>query len=41
MIETINKQPYVAPATEVIEVKTEGIICGSGDRQYYDPINIP
>ena len=32
------KQPYEAPVTLVIEVKTEGIICGSGsknDYQYY------
>ena len=42
MIETTtSKLPYEAPATEVVEVKNEGIICGSGDRQYYDPINIP
>lgn len=32
------KQTYEAPAVLVVEVKTEGIICGSGntnDYQYY------
>ena len=36
MIETINKQPYVAPATEVVEIKTEGYIL-AGSKPDYDP----
>lgn len=27
---TKNRQMYEAPATEVVEVKAEGVICGSG-----------
>jgi hypothetical protein len=31
------KQPYEAPTVLVVEVKTEGIICGSmKDYKYYD-----
>ena len=38
-MEEILRQVYEAPVTLVIEVKAEGIICGSGsknDYQYYD-----
>ena len=35
-MEVNNKQPYVTPATEILEVKNEGIICASKDG--YDPI---
>ena len=38
MMEEELKQPYEAPTVLVVEVKTEGIICGSGgtnDYQYY------
>ena len=34
MIETINKQPYVAPATEVVEIKTEGYILQASKPDY-------
>ena len=30
-MEVNNKQPYETPATEILEVKNEGIICTSGD----------
>lgn len=37
MIETTtNKLPYEAPATEIYEVKTEGIVCGSGGTEDYN-----
>ena len=32
------KQPYEAPSVEVLVVKSEGIICGSGGTQDY---NVP
>ncbi len=41
MIETTtNKLPYETPATEVVEVKSEGIVCTSGDN-YGNEYNIP
>jgi hypothetical protein len=33
-METKRTDLYEAPATEVVEVKTEGIICGSKDPNY-------
>ncbi len=30
-MEVNNKQPYETPATESLGVKSEGIICASGD----------
>ncbi len=33
------KEPYEAPEVEVLEVKSEGIICGSGDTEKYGPGN--
>lgn len=35
-METIKKELYEAPSTTVVEVKTEGIVCGSPDY-YYKP----
>lgn len=26
-----NYEPYVAPASTVVEVKAEGVVCASGD----------
>ena len=33
------KQPYEAPTVLVVEVKTEGIICGSGSTNDYNYYN--
>jgi len=35
-METIKKEHYEAPSTMVLEVKTEGIVCGSpyGTQDY-------
>ena len=35
-METQPKAPYTAPETEVLEVRTEGIICGSGGLNDYN-----
>lgn len=32
----MEKELYEAPVMEVIEVKTEGVICGSGAQQNYE-----
>lgn len=34
-MEVNDKWPYEAPAVEVVEVNTEGIICESGNRDGY------
>jgi hypothetical protein len=34
-----GKEPYAAPEVEVLEVKSEGIICGSGGTEQYTPGN--
>lgn len=37
-----NKLPYEAPAIEVVEVRNEGIVCGSGGTEDYNknsPLN--
>ena len=31
-----KKEPYVAPEVEVLEVKSEGIICASGEDIVWD-----
>ena len=31
-----EKELYDAPSTEVLEVKYEGVICASGDRNDYE-----
>ena len=37
-MERKEKEFYEAPSTKVIEVRHEGVICGSlGDRGNYDP----
>lgn len=36
MIPTEAKSVYEAPATAVVEVKTEGIVCLSGGLQNYN-----
>ena len=36
-MEVKNKVTYEAPAMLVVEVKTEGIICGSQDRSIGNP----
>lgn len=35
----MKKKPfYVSPASEVVELKTSGVLCGSGtDGNFYDP----
>lgn len=41
-MEVNDKRPYEAPAVEVLEVKTEGIICSSGGTEDYNknsPLN--
>lgn len=38
-MEEIHEQAYEAPVTLVIEVKTEGIICGSGSTNDYNYYN--
>lgn len=35
----LGKEPYAAPEVEVLEVKSEGIICGSNDPKYSNPWN--
>ena len=30
-----SKAPYVAPETEAVEVRSEGVICGSGGTENY------
>ena len=35
-METKHKELYESPWTEVLEVKTEGVICQSGKRSPYD-----
>ena len=30
-METKKKKEYAAPVTDVVELKTEGVLCGSGD----------
>ena len=34
-MKTNNKSTYDAPATTVVEVKTEGVVCSSTDRDPY------
>ena len=34
-METNNKELYEAPSTTVVDVKFEGIICGSGGTEDY------
>lgn len=34
-----DRELYDAPEVEVLEVKSEGIICGSGDTEKYGPGN--
>ena len=35
-MESIEKEQYVAPAIEVVEVKSEGVICASGEDFEWD-----
>ena len=37
-----TRQPYEAPAVEIVPVRSEGIICGSGGTEDYNknsPLN--
>jgi len=34
-----DRELYEAPEVEVLEVKSEGIICGSGETEQYGPGN--
>jgi hypothetical protein len=34
-----DRELYDAPEVEVLEVKSEGIICGSGETEQYGPGN--
>lgn len=38
-MENKKKKTYATPTTDVVEVKTERILCGSGDPQFYNPFN--
>lgn len=31
-----EKENYITPATEAVDVRTEGVICASGDPQDYN-----
>ena len=30
----MKKETYIKPSTEVVDVRTEGVICASGDPQW-------
>lgn len=36
-MESKHKEQYENPSTDVVEVKTEGVICESGGAQDYTP----
>ena len=36
----MEKKNYEAPATEVVEIESEGILCASGDFISYDEENL-
>jgi len=38
-VEKQHKEFYDSPMTQVVEVKTEGVICASADPQWNDPFN--
>ena len=35
----MNSELYETPMTQVVEVKTEGVICASADPQWNNPFN--
>ena len=36
IVELYGKEPYEAPTIEVVEVKSEGVICASGEDFEWD-----
>jgi hypothetical protein len=40
-MEAKNKETYESPAAEVVELKTEGIVCASQTDYWYHPLDFP
>ena len=34
-----EKENYITPATEAVDVRTEGVICASAEPQWNSPFN--